>query len=445
MIGIRREDKNRWERRAPLTPDHVAEMVRNHGIRFRVEPSALRAFPDLDYEVGGAELGEDLSSCATVLGVKEVPPSKVLPGKAYLLFAHVTKGQPQNMPMLRRFVERGSTLVDYECVRDERGRRILFFGRHAGHAGMIDVLWALGRRLVLEGFHTPFEEIRLAHEYSGLDEAGHHISRVGERLRHTGIPRPLHPIVFGFTGSGNVTRGALEIFDRLPFQEVAPEDLASLADDRERPRNVVFKVLLLREHRYERADGGFDAAELEAHPERYQSVMDRWLPHLTVLVNGAYWVPPLPTLVRIEDLRRLWSRQEPPRLRILGDLACDIGGAIEATVRVTTPSDPVYTHDVTTGEIRPGIGVRGPIVLAVDNLPCELPVESSQHFGDALVRYVPALDRCRWEEPLDDLPLPREIRRAVVVHRGRLTPEFAYLEKHLASSRAPAKEEEEVR
>ncbi len=438
LIGIRREDKNRWERRAPLTPDHVAELVRAHDVRFQVEPSALRIFPDLDYRTAGAEVGEDLASCRTILGIKEMPAERILPEKTYFFFSHTVKGQAHNMPMLRRIADLGATLVDYERIVDERGKRLVFFGRHAGHAGMIDALWALGQRLAHEGHLTGLEAIRLAHEYSSLDEATHHLARVGERLRHTGIPEALHPLVFVFTGSGNVTRGALEIFDRLPVQDVLAEDLPSLASDPERPHNVLFRVHLARADRYERLDlAAFSEVDFASRPQDFKSTSSRWLPHTSVLVNGALWTPEMPRLVSREDLRAIERDGAVPRLRVLADLACDLDGGIEATVRATTPGDPVYTFDPHTGQTPSGVTGRGPVVLAIDNLPCELPTESSEHFGDSLVRYMPAVSRCAWEGPLDELVLPAEILRAVIVYRGKLTPRYAHLASKLSAAGSP--------
>ena len=208
MIGLRREDKNEWERRVALTPDHVAELVRDAGLALHVQPSAKRAFADVDYQAAGAVLDEGLEACRVILGIKEVLPEKLLAGKIYLFFSHTTKGQAYNMPMLRRLMELGCTLIDYERITDERDKRLIFFGRHAGYAGMIDTLWALGRRLESEGHVTGLERIRLAHDYSSLDEATHHISRVGERLRHTGVPAGLRPIVCAKAGCHGASAGS---------------------------------------------------------------------------------------------------------------------------------------------------------------------------------------------------------------------------------------------
>lgn len=435
VIGIRHETKNRWERRAPLTPDHVRELIEVHDLDVRVEPSTLRAFPDIDYRAAGARLAGDLSECSVIFGVKEVPATALLPGATYVNFPHVTKGQAYNMATLQAYIDRGCTLIDYELVHDRRGRRLIFFGRHAGYAGMLDSLWALGQRLAAEGFVTPLEEVRLAHQYEGLDEAIGHLARLGERIRHTGLAAGLRPIVIAFLGSGNVSHGAREIVERLPVQSIEPEDLIDVAEDRDRPRNVLYTTVLERHHRLRRRDGGeFDPAEYAAHPTRYESALAPLLPHITVLVNGVFWEPGLPKLVTADHLRSLWRGEGQPKLRVIGDITCDIDGSIEATVRATTPGDPTYVWDPSSGEIRPGVEGPGPVVMAVDNLPCELPVDASEHFGDSLLRFVPPLARCDWSVPTADLDLPRELRDAIIVHNGRLTPPYQHLNQFLAGA-----------
>jgi alpha-aminoadipic semialdehyde synthase len=412
VIGIRREDKNRWERRAPLAPEHVAELTR-HGVDVAVERSPLRVFSEEAYRAAGARVVDDLSSCPLVFGVKEIPPERLNAETTYLFFAHVTKGQPANLPMLRRLMELRCTLIEYEKIVDDRGRRLIFFGRHAGLAGMLDTLATLGRRLLWEAVDSPFASLKLAHEYDDLEEAHAEMARVAERIRRDGVPPALHPLVFGFTGSGNASKGAQEIFELLPYEEVVPEDLPSLLGDDDLPRNILYKVAFTRH-------------------DRFAGAMAQHLRHLTVLVNGIYWEPGHPRVVSLADLRAVFTQEGAPRLRVIGDISCDLNGSIEATVKITTPGDPVYVYDPVSGDVVGGVAGRGPVILAVDNLPCELPVDASQHFGDALSRFVPALARCDWSRPFEALDLHDEIRRAVVVHRGRLTPRYAALAGHLA-------------
>jgi len=436
-VGIRREDKNRWERRAPLTPLQVSELVAERGMRFRVQPSEVRVFADTEYEAAGAEIAEDLAPCRVVLGIKEIPAEKLLPGKTYLYFSHTIKGQKANMPALARMLALGSTLLDYERVVDTQGRRLIFFGRHAGHAGMIDALWALGRRLRYEGVASPFEHVRRAHEYADFDRATDHISALGQQLRDTGLPDALRPVVVAFTGSGHVTHGASEVLERLPFLSVLPAELPELAKDPDRPRNVVYSVLLQRRDRYRRIGGGeLDPGELSEHPERYESAVPDLLPYVTVLVNGVYWDPRQPRLVTLDDLRALWAAERQPKLRVLADITCDVGGSIEANVQATDPGDPVYVWEPATGRHVMGVEGVGPVVLAVENLPCELPREASERFGDSLHRFLPALVRCDWTAPLESLELPPELSSGLIAHAGRLAPRYAWLASCLPGSEA---------
>lgn len=428
MIAIRAEDKNRWEARAPLTPDHVRTLV-SRGVEVAVEPSSLRVFPDDEYAAAGARLARAFAERPVVLGIKEVPVEKILDRATYALFSHVIKGQSANMPMLRRLMERGCSLIDWERVADDEGRRLLFFGLQAGQAGMIDVLWALGRRWAERGVPTPFASVGRTLDHEGLDRALEVVARSGEQIRKRGLPSGLRPVVFGVAGYGNTARGAGQVLAALRPARIEPGDLpALLARGRDDGRRV-YVVTFREEDTVEPREAGerFDLDDFRRNPGRYRSRFAAVWPELTVLMSCVYWEPGLPRLVRREDLARVWAGPEPPRLEVVGDVSCDLEGAIECTVQVTTPDAPVYVFEPATARVVPGVVGNGPAILAVDNLPCELPREASAAFGDALVDRIPALDRCDWRAPLDRLPLPAELRRALILHEGRLTPEYAHL------------------
>lgn len=414
-LGIRRESKGRWERRAPFAPRHVEELVRVHGRSVVVQPSEIRVFDDDEYRRAGAEIQDDLSRCRVILGVKEVPPPAIVPIRAHVSFFHVIKGQTQNMPLLQRALDVGATLLDYEPIVGPDGRRLLFFGRHAGYAGMVDALWGLGRRLLAEGMETPFARVRQAKDYEDVEEALAHLARdVGQAIREQGLPETLGPLVIGVTGGGNVSAGAQEVLARLPVVEVAPEDLPGLFErvdgEREGFRRNLYKVVFRRDDRRDFA---------------------RHLPYLTVLVNAVYWQPSQPRLVTWRDLEALWRRHEaaggPPRLRLIADLSCDVEGSIEATVEQTDPDEPVFVADPSTRSVRYGVEGRGPVVLAVGNLPAEFPRDASGCFGDALLPFVAPLVEAGWEAPFGRLALPPELLRAVVCHRGELCPAYTHL------------------
>lgn len=408
-LGIRREEKNRWERRAPLTPLHVEELAQSQGRRMAVQPSPVRIFSDDDYRRAGATVTEDLTGCRVILGVKEIPPHLLQAGKPHLAFFHVIKGQPEGMPLLHHALEHDVTLIDYEPIVDRYGRRLIFFGRHAGYAGMIDALRALGQRLAVESFDTPFTAVGAAHAYPSVDEAEDFLATgVARRIREHGLPEELCPLVVGFTGGGNVSQGAQEILDRLPIVEIHPDDLKDLAGKVGISRRTLYKVVFRRQHRVH---------------------FSRHLPHLTLLVNGVYWEPGHPRLVTREDLRKLWAGPEPPRLRVLADLSCDVDGSIQATVKTTRPDAPVYVYDPETGGTRDGVEGRGPVVLAVDNLPAEFPRDASEHFGDSLFPFVNGLLEASFSVPLEHLSVPAAILAATLTHQGELTPRYRYLQE----------------
>lgn len=427
-IGIRREDKNEFERRAPLLPVHVKQLV-SDGIDVVVQPSKIRAVDDQSYVAAGARLNEDLSGCQVVFAVKEIPAALLWRDGIYVFFSHVIKGQSYNMPMLARLLDLGCSLIDYEKMTDDAGRRLVFFGRHAGLAGMIDTLWALGQRLEHEGHPTPFSAIRPTHEYSDLTQAKQAVADSGRRLAAEGLPGELAPMVFGFAGYGNVSRGAQEVFDLLPHQLVKPGDLAALTDGR---ADSLYKVVFEEKHLAESIEPGrpFELQEYYDHPERFRGTFAGYLHRLTVLMNCIYWTERYPRLVTRELLGQVWDTGSP-RLKVIGDISCDVEGAIECTLKCTHPDAPVYVYDVRKGTISPGVAGDGPVVLAVDNLPCELPLESSRDFGDALMPFVSGIAGADFSRPFDELDLAPPVKKALIVHRGKLTPAYDYLKLYL--------------
>jgi len=428
-IGIRLEDKSRWEARAPLVPQDVRQLIETHGLDITVQSSSVRAFDDDAYRAAGADVADDVAGCAVILGVKEIPPELLEAGKTYVYFSHTIKGQPANMPALRRLMELRCQLIDYERILDERGQRTVLFGPFAGHAGMIDTLWALGQRLRYEGVDTPFAQVQPAHRYDDLAHAKREITQVGECIRRDGIPDSLRPLVCGFAGYGAVSKGAQEVYDCLPVKEVAPDQLSScpaLGD-------LVYKVVFKEEHMVEREDASapFNLREYYDHPKRYRARFSPHAEHLTLLMNCIYWEPKYPRLLTRDHLRELYGRENRPRLRVIGDITCDVGGSVECMVRSTTPDNPIYVYDPATGTARDGVEGDGPVVLAVDFLPCELPIDSSNWFSGALRPLVPILARADFGGPLADSGLSPGLQQATIVHGGELTEPYEYLGSYL--------------
>ncbi len=433
-IGIRREDKNEWERRTPLTPHDVGALIKNEGLKFTVQPSPIRVFKEHEYVEVGAKAEEDLSKCGLIFAIKEIPLHFIMRDKTYVFFSHTIKGQTHNMPMLQKIMETGSTLIDYERIVDEHNRRLIFFGEHAGLAGMIDSLWAFGQRLEHEKIKNPFSEIVQAYRYDDLDAAEEAISNVGEKIETKGIESSLAPLVIGVTGYGNVSRGAQKILTYLPVTEIAPDELEALFDKKKKAnRKTLYKVVFHEEHTVEPVSEltKFHLNDFYDHPENCKSKFFNYLPYLSILVNCIYWDKRYPRLVTKTELKTLFETQKHPRLRVVGDISCDIDGGIEFTVKATNPAEPVFVFDALTGKAADGIIGNGPVVLAVDNLPCELPRESSNDFSHVLKRFVPSIAMADFDADFEKLELPSEVKKAVIVYRGKLTPDYEYLEKFL--------------
>ena len=432
-IGIRREDKNPWERRVPLIPSHVREMIQNFPLELHIQPSDIRIFTDQDFRMEGAKIEEDLSSCHAVFAVKEIPQEFFLPGKTYMFFSHTIKGQPDNMPMLKKMMELGCTLIDYERVVDEKGQRLVFFGTQAGQAGMIDTLWALGQRVKQLGMNTPFEDVRLAHQYGSLVDAKESIEKVGWYIHENGFDRAHVPLICGFTGYGRVSQGAQKIFDLLPVDEISPTELVSFFRDGDYASNRVYKVVFKEEHMVKPRSTSqkFDLQEYYDHPDRYRSTFESFIPFLSVLVNCIYWAPAYPRFVTKKYLHDLWKKHDSPRLKVIGDISCDVEGAMECTLHATNPGDPVYVYDPIEKTAQDGLRGRGVVVMATDNLPAELSIESSIFFSNVLLPLVPAIAMADYSGDFANCDLPYPIKQGVILYKGKFTPAYEYMEKFI--------------
>ncbi|MHC5061822.1 MAG: bifunctional lysine ketoglutarate reductase /saccharopine dehydrogenase family protein [Planctomycetota bacterium] len=429
ILGIRREDVNKWERRTPLTPDAAKKLRDDHGISIYIQPSDIRIFPDEAFTRAGCVVSEDLSGCPVVIGIKEVPADILLPEKTYMFFSHTIKGQSHNMGMLKRLMDSKCNLIDYEMITNAKGKRLVFFGIHAGLAGMIGGLWSLGQRFEAEGIQTPLQQIRQAKEYRSLDHAKQVIAEVGEKIARDGLGPEVSPLTIGFCGYGNVSLGAQEIFDLLPHIQIEPEELASLADTPGADNHVLYKVIFKEEHMAAAVNPGadFDLIDYYNHPGKYRGVFSRYLPYLTYLVNCIFWTPKYPRLITKEDIRKLYSSGQP-KLRGIADISCDIEGSVEVLVKCTDSGNPTYVYVPDKDTILDGFSGKGPVILAVENLPAEIALEASTHFSNALIDYIDKLVCCDFSKEYKHLALPEPLKKALILHRGKFTPDYMYMQ-----------------
>uniref|UniRef100_A0A914Z7W2 Saccharopine dehydrogenase (NAD(+), L-glutamate-forming) n=1 Tax=Panagrolaimus superbus TaxID=310955 RepID=A0A914Z7W2_9BILA len=437
-LGIRRETINAWERRAPLAPGHVKKLTKN-GIKVLIQPSNRRAFPIQDYISAGATVQEDLSPAQLILSVKQVPIEQLIPNKTYAFFSHTIKAQQDNMDMLDTILHRKIRLIDYEKIVNDDGKRLVMFGKWAGYAGFIDILHGLGLRLLALGHHTPFLHIALAHNYSDSHMAINAVRDCGYEIALNRLPRSLGPLVFVFTGSGNVSQGAQELFEHLPHEFVDATTLPQVAQKGQ--LNKIYGCVVTRQdHMIRKAGGRYDKEEFTKHPERYVSKFASEIaPYASVIVNGVYWGVNTPRLITIPDTKHLLTPKShrldvpgcpslPHRLIAICDISADPGGSIEFMQDCTTIDKPFNIYDADFNKTTDSFDIpSGCLVCSIDNMPAQMPVEATEQFGNLILPYVVDMLNCSTDQNFNKLQCRDEIKRAIITSDGELTPNYKYI------------------
>ncbi|RWR95819.1 Saccharopine dehydrogenase / Homospermidine synthase [Cinnamomum micranthum f. kanehirae] len=436
VVGILSESMNKWERRAPLTPSHCARLLRygsGNGVkRIVLQPSTKRIHHDALYEDVGCEISEDLSECGLIVGIKQPKLEMVLPDRAYAFFSHTHKAQSENMPLLDKVLAERVSLYDYELIVGDSGKRLLAFGKHAGRAGLIDFLGGLGKRYLSLGYSTPFLSLGASYMYPSLAAAKAAVIAVGEEIATLGLPSGISPLVFVFTGSGNVSEGAQEIFRLLPHTFVDPCKLPELIGMAGHPAQhsqtsrrffQVYGCVVTCQDMVTPKDPSrkFDKADYYAHPEHYNPIFHETIaPYASVIVNCMYWEKRFPRLVSTQQLKELKEKGSP--LVGISDITCDVGGSLEFVNQTTSFAKPFFRYNPSGDSYHDDMDGDGIICLAVDILPTEFAKEASQHFGDILSQFIGCLASTK-----NISQLPSHLRRACITHEGALTSLYEYI------------------
>jgi alpha-aminoadipic semialdehyde synthase len=430
VVGILRESKG-WEHRAPLVPSDVEWLV-NRGITVEVESSGNRAFGDEEYLDNGATIVRKVREASLLVGIKEPRVHDLHSGRIYMVFSHTAKGQIHNMPLLKACISKNITLIDYEKIVDLYGTRLVFFGRLAGVCGVVDSLHYLGKKLEWQGIESPLLRIKPAHGYESLDEMKDSLEEVGRYIREEGFPGEIAPFIVGITGHGNVSRGVQEVLDLFRPVEIHPRDMRGFIRHQKKERRRVYKIVFLREEKFRSRSGNhFYFEEYLKHPGRFESNLDIYLPYINLLLHTSYWDSRYPRLVTRKMIDEL-SEKEPFRLEFIGDLSCDVEGSVEITYKTTTRERPVFTYKAGKGRYVNGYRSKGVTVLAVDNLPAELPKDASDDFSALIREYVYQIALHGARDITKHMAIPAEVRNAVVTQNGKLTKNSRYLSKYLS-------------
>lgn len=392
-IGLIRERKKLPDERVAFTPQQCAYIMANYpGITIVVEPSPTRCFPDADYAAHGVALVTDITTCDVLMGIKEVPAEHLVPGKTYFFFSHTKKKQPHNKPLMQALIQNRIRMIDYECITYSDEQRVLGFGLFAGIVGAHNGLRTYGKK---------FNLFDLAPAYS----LGSYSSMV-DAYQYLKLPN----LKIVMTGSGKVAAGVLDVFTRLDIEGVEPSDF--LTHEYEYPVFTHLKGGNL----YARKDNDlFHRDDFHANPEAYKCLFSSYVNQADILMNGIYWEKRIARLFEKEDIKRNdW------RLKVISDITCDVDGSVPINVDSSTIADPVYGIDRSSLQrVAPYQDTKDIIdVMAVDNLPNELPCDASRYFGMRLEKYIlPEL-----------LKIDSEIiNRATICENGKLTAKYAYL------------------
>lgn len=448
-IGIVREVYSKWERRCPFTPDNVRSLV-DKGLRVLVQPCNKRVFADQEFERAGAELADDLDPACAIFGVKQVPIENLLPDRTYVFFSHVIKAQQENMALLDSLLEQNIRMIDYECITEGGKRsspRLVAFGKYAGNAGMINSFRGLGERLLALGYSTPFLNMHAAYQYNSLDHACSAVRDVGQRLLEVGSPSHFNPLVVTFTGNGNCSQGAQEVFAELgdAHEFVSWTELPALVEAGEKgeiDNRKLYGCVVDADSMVTPKQPGaaFNLSEYFEHPERYDPTFHEHIaPYTSVLMNCGYWDARYPRLLTIEQQKQLIDEGRS-RLLVVGDVSCDIGGSVEFLAQDTQIEQPFFLYDFEQGGVAPyslgnmdDAGLQQVLMMGVDILPSELPREASAHFGNAMLPFVPALASSDvslpYENQLGDKEgqIPAALWGGVICAHGSLAPNFEYI------------------
>lgn len=401
-IGVIREGKNPPDKRTPFTPSALKEIQDTFGAHFSVcvESSSSRCFSDAEYSAQGIAVVEDISVADVLFGVKEVPISQLIPGKTYFFFSHTLKKQPRNKALLQAILAQSIRLIDYEVLKNQIGDRVVAFGRWAGIVGAYNAFWTYGQK-------TGLFDLRRAGECRDLEELKIELKKVA-----------LPPIKIVVTGTGRVGKGVLEILTILGIPQLSPADF--LKKD---TSEAVFVCLSSADYSRRRSDGGYSQADFYAYPEAYESDFMKFAEVGEMLIAAAYWDPNAPKLFELDAIRS-------PKfsISVIADITCDIDGSIPTTRRATTILDPVYDVDRGTTEELPPFGKQNSLsVMAIDNLPCELPREASAEFARQLRD---------WVVPQLDKEHSTILEKATLARDGDLTLEYMYLKEYVSEDKS---------
>jgi saccharopine dehydrogenase (NAD+, L-lysine forming) len=391
-IGVLREEKSPPDMRVPLPPLICSDLLHKYpNLEIYVQPSKIRCYHDEEYTAFGVPLKEDLSDCDILMGVKEVPDEKLIPGKKYFFFSHTIKKQAHNKHLMQTLIGKQIEMIDYETLTDRSHNRIIGFGRYAG---------VVGAYTGILGYGLKYDLFRLKPAHKCRDRA-----EMEEELKRVKLPN----IKIALTGGGRVANGAIETLSALRIRKVTADEFLMTSF-----REPVYCQLNPRDYVERPNDHNFDLNDFFKHPEHFISKFQPYTKETDLYISAHYWDPRSPKMFTTEDIKA-----KDFHISVIADITCDIDGSVPTTLRSSTINAPFYGYNMKLDKEDLPFTKDTICIMAVDNLPCELPRDSSDDFGkDLAERVLPHL--------LGD-DNDKVIERATICKKGKLMPAFDYL------------------
>jgi len=394
-FGIIKERKNPPDRRVVFTPEELQRLQKEHPeAQIKVESSDIRIFADQQYADLGLEVAEDISDCDVFFGVKEVPVDALIPNKKYFFFSHTIKKQAHNQKLLRAILDKKIDLYDHETIVDENYKRLIGFGRYAGIVGAYNGIRAFGIKFEL--FTLPKAET-----LSGKDA-------LVQKLKRQILP----PIKIVLTGNGKVGNGAKEILDAMKIKEVSVENFLTKIYT-----EAVYTQIDVLDYNKRKDGKPSEKEDFYHNPTEYISDFERFTKVSDIFMAGHFYGNDAPVILSLDMLRA-----NDNKIKVVADISCDVDGPIACTIKASTIAEPLFGfHPMENKEV----DVFHPaaiVVMSVDNLPCELPKDASEGFGEMFMKHViPAF----FNGDKDGI-----LQRAKITENGKLTKRFEYLQEY---------------
>ncbi|WP_395060387.1 NAD(P)-dependent oxidoreductase [Flavobacterium sp.] len=395
-FGLIKERKNPPDRRVVFTPEELVKLKQQFPLaEIKVESSDIRVFNDEQYSESGFDVTTDVSDCDVLIGVKEVPVDALIPNKKYFFFSHTIKKQPYNRKLLVACLEKNIELYDHETIVDAKNHRLIGFGRYAGIVGAYNGIRAFGMK---------FELFNLAKAETLKDK-----NALVERLQRMVLPN----IKIVLTGHGKVGLGAKEMLDAMKLKEVSIEDY--LTKNYDRP---VYTHIDLEDYN-KRIDGKpFDKQDFYANPQLYTSNFERFTKVSDIFMAGHFYGNGAPVILSKEMLKA-----PDNKIKVVADISCDVDGPVACTLKASTIAQPFFGYYPSEHKEVDFMHPGAIVVMSVDNLPCELPKDASEGFGEMFLEHViPAF----YNNDKDGI-----LHRAKITENGKLTERFYYLQDYV--------------